>query len=547
MSKKIIKYGTDARKAIQTGVNAVVNAVKTSYGPVGRTTIIAQSYGSPVVTNDGVTIAKAVELDGLEQMGVSLVQQAANRTNDKAGDGTTLTTVLTGAMINEGIKVVEAGADPVKVKVGITKAVNFAQEYLNKATVPVKTKEDKANVARISSRSDEIANMVAEILEEVGNTGVVTVQTGDTNKIEKEVAQGMQFDKGYKSPYFVTDAAKMEAIADKPMILVTDHKISSIQDVVPLIEAMAQTGKKDLVIIADDIEGEALATFVLNKMRGVFNVYAVQAPAFGDRRKAMLEDIAILTGATFVSTDLGMQLKTTVIEDLGSADKVISTKDTTTIVGGKGDHDLVQKRILTIKSTIKDTTSEYDKEKLFERLAKLTGGVGIIKVGASSEVEMKELKFVVEDALNATKAAVAEGVVPGGASTLVRISTALATVKTDNDDEKVGIAIVQRALLTPFRAIAENSGMYDISVVMQEIAKSAKSGYNFKTMEPVADMLKSGIIDPKMVLREAIDNSSSVASSVITTQVVICDEPKEEATPAMGGGMGGMGMGGMDY
>jgi chaperonin GroEL len=541
MSKKIIKYGTDARKAIQTGVNAVVNAVKTSYGPVGRTTIIAQSYGSPVVTNDGVTIAKAVELEGLEQMGVALVQQAANRTNDKAGDGTTLTTVLTGAMINEGIRVVEAGSDPVKVKAGINKAVAFAQDYLNKATVPVKTKEDKANVARISSRSDEIANMVAEILEEVGDNGVVTVQTGDSNKIEKEVAQGMQFDKGYKSPYFVTDTNKMEAVADKPMILVTDRKVASIQDVVPVIEALAQMGKKELVIIAEDIEGEALATFVLNKMRGVFNVYAVQAPAFGDRRKAMLEDIAVLTGATFISTDLGMQLKTATVEDLGSADKVIMNKDTTTIVGGKGDSNEVNLRIRMIQSGVNDSTSEYDREKLMERLAKMAGGVGIIKVGASSEVEMKELKYVVEDALNATKAAVAEGVVPGGASTLVRISTSLSNLSTDNEDEKIGISILQRALLSPFRAIAENSGMYDISVVMQEIAKSPKAGYNFKTMQPVEDMLVSGIIDPKMVLREAIDNATSVASSVITTQVVICDEPKEEAAPAMGGGMGGMG------
>jgi chaperonin GroEL len=545
MSKKIIKYGTEARKAIQTGVNAVVNAVKTSYGPVGRTTIIAQSYGSPVVTNDGVTIAKAVELDGLEQMGVSLVQQAANRTNDKAGDGTTLTTVLTGAMINEGIKVVEAGADPVKVKAGILKAVAFAQDYLNKATVPVKTKADKANVARISSRSDEIANMVAEILEEVGDSGVVTVQTGDSNKIEKEVALGMQFDKGYKSPYFVTDSAKMEALADKPMILVTDQKISSIQDVVPIIESMAQMGKKDLVIIAEDIEGEALATFVLNKIRGVFNVYAVQAPAFGDRRKAMLEDIAVLTGATFISSDLGMQLKTATTDDLGKADKVIMTKDTTTIVGGKGDQKSIDNRISLITSAVNDSKSEYDKEKLQERLAKMTGGVGVIKVGASSEVEMKELKYIVEDALNATKAAVAEGVVPGGASTLVRISTALTDLSED-EDEKTGISIVQRAFLTPFRAIAENSGMYDISVVLQEINKSDKAGYNFKTMTPVKDMLKDGIIDPKMVLREAIDNSASVAGSVITTQVVICDEPKDDSAPAgMPGGMGGMG--GMDY
>ena len=541
MSKKIIKYGTEARKAIQTGVNAVVNAVKTSYGPVGRTTIIAQSYGTPIVTNDGVTIAKAVELEGVEQMGVALVQQAANKTNDQAGDGTTLTTVLTGAMINEGIRVVEAGADPVKVKVGITKAVDFAQDYLNKATVMVKTKEDKANVARISSRSNEIATMISEILEEVGDNGVVTVQTGDSNKIEKEVTSGMQFDKGYKSPYFVTDTTKMEASVDKPMILVTDKKVSTIQDVVPIIEAMAQMGKKDLVIIAEDIEGEALATFVLNKIRGIFNVYAVQAPAFGDRRKAMLEDIAILTGATFVSGDLGMSLKTATIDDLGSCSRVIMTKDTTTIVGGKGDQADIDNRIAGIQTTLTDTKSEYDKEKLMERLAKLSGGVGVIKVGASSEVEMKELKYVVEDALNATKAAMAEGVVCGGASTLVRISHALSTLKTDNDDEKVGISIVQRSLLAPFRAIAENSGMYDISVVMQEITKSDKSGFNFKTMLPVADMLVDGIIDPKMVLREAIANASSVAGSVITTQVVMCDEPKSESAPAMPMG------GGMDY
>jgi chaperonin GroEL len=541
MSKKIIKYGTEARKAIQTGVNAVVNAVKTSYGPVGRTTIIAQSYGTPIVTNDGVTIAKAVELEGIEQMGVALVQQAANKTNDSAGDGTTLTTVLTGAMINEGIRVVEAGADPVKVKAGITKAVDFAQDYLNKATVMVKTKEDKANVARISSRSNEIATMISEILEEVGDNGVVTVQTGDSNKIEKEVTSGMQFDKGYKSPYFVTDTTKMEASVDKPMILVTDKKISTIQDVVPLIEGMAQMGRKDLVIIAEDIEGEALATFVLNKIRGIFNVYAVQAPAFGDRRKAMLEDIAILTGATFISSDLGMNLKTATIDDLGSCSRIIMTKDTTTVVGGKGDQANIDDRIASIQTTLVDTKSEYDREKLMERLAKLSGGVGVIKVGASSEVEMKELKYIVEDALNATKAAMAEGVVAGGASTLVRISTDLNNLKTDNEDEKVGISIVQRALLAPFRAIAENSGMYDISVVMQEIIKSDKAGFNFKTMLPVADMLADGIIDPKMVLREAIANASSVAGSVITTQVVMCDEPKPESAPAMPMG------GGMDY
>jgi chaperonin GroEL len=541
MPKKIIKFGTDARKAIQTGVNTVVNAVKTSYGPAGRTTVIASSYGAPTVTNDGVTIAKAVELEGLEQMGVALIQQAANKTNDVAGDGTSLTTILTGAMVNEGIRVVEAGADAVKVRSGMQKAVNFALDKLNSMATEVKTKEERANVARISSRSNEIAVMIAEILEEVGQNGVVTVQTGDSNKIEKEVTQGMQFDKGYKSPYLVTDTAKMEAVADKPMILVTDQKVGTIQDVLPILEAMSQSGKKDLVIIADDIEGEALATFVLNKIRGIFNVFAVQAPAFGDRRKEILKDIAVLVGATYISSDLGMQLKTATIEDLGSCGKVIMTKDTTTIVGGKGDDKVLKGRIDEINLAITNTTSEYDKEKLQERLAKLTGGVGVIKVGAASEVEMKELKYVVEDAVNATRAAMAEGVVPGGASTLVRISTALSDLKTENEDEKVGVNLVQKALLIPFRAIAENSGIYDISLLLQDINANQNAGYDFKLMESVKDMVKSGIIDPKLVVREAIMNAASISGSILTTQVVMCDEPKDE--PKMPAGMGG----GMEY
>jgi chaperonin GroEL len=541
MPKKIIKFGTDARKAIQTGVNTVVNAVKTSYGPAGRTTVIASSYGAPTVTNDGVTIAKAVELEGLEQMGVALIQQAANKTNDVAGDGTSLTTILTGAMVNEGIRVVEAGADAVKVRSGMQKAVNFALDKLNSMATEVKTKEERANVARISSRSNEIAVMIAEILEEVGQNGVVTVQTGDSNKIEKEVTQGMQFDKGYKSPYLVTDTAKMEAVADKPMILVTDQKVGTIQDVLPILEAMSQAGKKDLVIIADDIEGEALATFVLNKIRVIFNVFAVQAPAFGDRRKEILKDIAVLVGATYISSDLGMQLKTATIEDLGSCGKVIMTKDTTTIVGGKGDVKELKSRIDEINLAITNTTSEYDKEKLQERLAKLTGGVGVIKVGAASEVEMKELKYVVEDAVNATRAAMAEGVVPGGASTLVRISTALSDLKTENEDEKVGVNLVQKALLIPFRAIAENSGIYDISLLLQDINANKNAGYDFKLMESVKDMVKSGIIDPKLVVREAIMNAASISGSILTTQVVMCDEPKDD--PKMPAGMGG----GMEY
>jgi chaperonin GroEL len=541
MSKKIIKYGADARRSIQTGVNAVVNAVKTSYGPAGRTTIISQSYGAPTVTNDGVTIAKAVELEGLEQMGVSLVQQAANKTNENAGDGTSLTTVLTGAIVNEGIKMVEAGSDPVKIKKGIQKAVDFVQEALSKTATPVKTKSDKFNVAKISSRSEEIATMIADILEEVGDDGVVTVQNGDSNKIEKEVTQGMQFDKGYKSPYFVTDTTKMEAASEKPSILVTDAKVTTIQDVLPVIEALAGMGKKDLVIIADDIEGEALATFVLNKIRGIFNVYAVQAPAFGDRRKEILKDIAILTGATLISTDLGMSLKEAIVDDLGSSDKIVMTKDTTTIIGGKGNPKDLKKRVEEIRKTLTEIKSDYEKEKLAERIAKLTGGIGVIKVGASSEVEMKELKFVVEDAVNATKAAVEEGVVPGGATTLVRLSNLLSSLRVEDENERVGVTIIAKALLIPFRAIAENSGMYDVSVVMQDISKSKVAGYNFKTMLAVKDMMKDGIMDPKKVLREAISNAASVASSIITTEVAMCDAPIGDKSPTPNP------MGGMDY
>ncbi len=527
MAKKIILYGSEARKAIQQGVNSVVEAVKTSYGPVGRTTIISQSYGSPVVTNDGVTIAKAIELEGAEQMGVELVQQAANKTNDVAGDGTTLTAILTGAIINEGIKVVEAGADPVKIKAGIIKAIKHAQEYLNKITIPIKTKEDRKNVALISSRSETVAQTIADILEEVGSDGVVTVQNGDTNVVEKEVTQGMRFDKGYKSPYFVTDPVKMEAVVESPYVLITDKKISAVSEVVGIIEAVAKSGKKDLVIIADDIEGEALTTFVLNKIRGTFNIYAIQAPSFGENRKSILEDIAIIVGAEFIKSDLGTQLKDATINQLGAAQRVIISKDDTTIVGGSGKKKDIEKHAEQLRAFIEQEKSEYEKEKLTERLAKIKGGVGVIKVGASSEVEMKELKFVVEDALNATKAAVAEGVVPGGASTLVRISHMLKKIKSENEDEKIGISIVEKAFLSPFRAIAENSGMYDIAVVVQNIIKSDKAGYDFREMVAVEDMYKKGIIDPKMVLREAIDNASSVSSSVITTQIAVCDAPKK--------------------
>lgn len=542
MSKKIIKFGTEARKAIQRGVNIVVDAVTTSYGPAGRTSVIGQSYGAPIIADDGVTIAKAIELEGIEQTGVALIQQAASKTNDNAGDGTTTTTILAGALINEGLKVVEAGSDPVKLRAGIKKAVDYSLIKLNEMTVMVKTKEDKVNVATISSRSEVIGAMVAEILEEVGNDGVVTVENGDSNEITKKVTQGMQFDKGYKSPYFVTDTTKMEAHVDRPYILVTDCKVTTIQDVLPLMEEMLQSGKKDLVIIADDIEGDALGTFVLNKIRGIFNVYAIQAPAFGDRRKAVLEDIATLTGATFVSNDIGMSLKTTKMNDLGSSDRVIITKDDTTIVGGSGDKNLLDSRIALMRASLSEIKSDYDKEKVQERIAKLVGGVGVLKVGAATEVEMKELKYVVEDAVNATKAAISEGVVAGGASTLVRLSKSLDSLEGSNDEENIGINIVKKAFLAPFRAIAKNSGIYDIALIQAKIEQNNNAGYNFKLLVEVDDMLKAGIIDPKLVLREAITNASSIASSIITTEVVVVDAPKEESpSPAMGG-MGGMGM-----
>jgi len=547
MSKKMIKFGTAARKAIQTGVNVVVNAVSTSYGPQGKVSVISKGTGynqGPDITNDGVTIAKAIELEGYEQLGVSIIQQAASKTNDVAGDGTSLTTILSGSLINEGIRVVESGSDAVKVRIGLLKASEFVLDYLAKQAKTISSKEEMADVATISSRQREIGDMIADILTEVGKDGVVTIQNGDTNKIEKEVVQGMQFDKGYKSPYFVTDSTRMEAVAEKPFILVTDKKISNIQEVLPVLEQLAGQGKKELVIIADDIDGDALANFIVNKIRGVFNIFAIQAPAFGDRRKAMLQDIAVLTGATFISSDLGMQLKTVTIDDLGSADKVVSDKDKTTIVGGKGDKQAIDKRIAEIRNDLASSESDYDKEKLQERLAKLAGGVGVIKVGAATEVQMKELKYLVEDALNATKAAVAEGVVAGGASTLLRASKELDKLinSTTDEEEKIGVIIVKKALEYPFRTIAKNSGIYDISLISKDVLSKPNSGYDFRINTFVEDMILSGIIDPARVVRQAVSNASSVASSVLTTEVAIVDEPKKDEPQAGMPDMDGMGM-----
>jgi chaperonin GroEL len=547
MSKKLILTSTNSRKALKDGANIVVDTVSITYGPKGRSVVIDKDYGGPEVSNDGVTVAKAIELEGFEQMGVALMQQAANKTNDEAGDGTTLTTILAGSLINEGIRVVEAGSDPVKVRQGLNLAKEEVLKYILSIKKDISSKEEMTDVATISCRNPEIGKMIAEILDEVGKDGVVSVQNGDSNKIEKEVVQGMQFDKGYKSPYFVTDTQRMEAVSEKPLILITDHKITSIQDVLPLLENLAQAGKKELVIIADDIEGDALANFVVNKIRGVFNIFAIQAPAFGDRRKEVLQDLAILTGATFISSDLGMQLKTVTIDDLGSCDKLVSDKENTTVIGGKGDKNVIEERIAEIRLAIESSTSDYDKEKLQERLAKLAGGVGVIKVGASTELEMKELKYQVEDALNATKAAVAEGVVAGGASTLLRASKYLDTLlsQTQEEDQKVGVNIVKKALQHPFRIIAKNSGIYDIAILVSQIEDKSNAGFDFRKMETVEDMIKNGIIDPALVLKQAVSNAASIAGAIINTDAAITNEPKKaEAAPAMPAGMGGMG--GMD-
>jgi len=540
MAKKLIKFGTEARKAIQSGVNTVVQAVQTSYGPAGRNTVIEKAYGAPEITNDGVTIAKAVELEGFEQLGAKMIIEAANKTNEIAGDGTSLTTILAGALVNEGIRVVESGSDPVKLKAGMQKAAAHALAFVTAQSKQITTEAEMADVATISSRNAEVGALIASMITRVGKDGVVTVSDGDSNNIEQDITEGMQFDKGYKSPYFVTDSEKMEAVAQKPYILVTDQKVTAIQDIVPIVEGLSQSGRKELVIIADDIDGEALATFVLNKIRGIFNIFAIQAPGFGDRRKAMLEDIAILTGATFISSDLGMTLKQATIADLGSADKVVSTKDTTTIVGGKGEKSTIQSRISVIKSSIEAAKSDYDKEELQKRLAKLAGGVGVIKVGAATEVQMKELKFQVEDAVNATRAAVANGVVAGGASTLVRAAMDLNTLSGDNEQEQLGITLFQKALHAPFRAMAKNSGIYDISILLNQIEAGKNSGYDFKNLKMIEDMLDEGIIDPVLVVTQAIANASSIASSLITTEVVMVEEPKKDSAPDMGG-MGGMG------
>jgi chaperonin GroEL len=546
---KQLAYSEDARAKLRKGVNALADSVKVTLGPKGRNVVIDKSYGAPIITNDGVTIAKEIELeDKFENMGAQLIKEVASKTNDVAGDGTTTATVLAQSMINEGLKNVAAGANPMVIRHGIEKGVAFIVEQLRKNRKEVKGDEDIANVATISAGDAEIGQMIAEVMKKVGKAGVITVEEGQTFGLAYEVVEGMQFDNGYISHYMVTDSQRMEASFADALILITDKKISSIQEILPLLEAMATAGRKNLVIIAEDIEGEALTTLVLNKLRGTFNTLAIKAPGFGDRRKEMLRDIAALTGGQMITEEVGLKLDTVTIDMLGKADKVVSTKEKTTIVGGKGDKAEIDARVEQIKAQIEATDSTYDRDKLKERFAKLAGGVGVIKVGAATEVEMKEKKYRIEDALSATKAAVDEedgGILPGGGAAFADVIGDLDKLKLEGE-EQIGISILRRSLEQPLRQIAENAGQ-DGAVVVEEVRRREKGvGYNAMTGEYV-DMMKAGIIDPFKVTSSALQNAASIAAMVLTTEVLIADKP--EPKDAAAGGMGGMGggMGGMDY
>ena len=542
---KQIKFGEDARKSLLEGVNKLADTVKVTLGPKGRNVVLDKSFGAPLITNDGVTIAKDIELeDKFENMGARLVKEVSEKTNDVAGDGTTTATVLAQSMIKEGVKNVAAGTDPMAMKRGIDKAVNSAVEELKKISVPVNGKEDIARVASISANNDEVGELIAEAMEKVSKDGVITIEESKTSNTELNVVEGMQFDKGYVSPYMVTDTEKMEAVVDNPYILITDKKISNIQEILPLLEnLMQQSGK--LVIICDDIEGEALSTLVLNKLRGVLNVVAVKAPGFGDKRKAMLQDIAILTGGEVITSDLGLELKDTQIEQLGRARQVKVQKENTIIVDGSGDKQQIADRVGQIKAQINETKSEYDKEGLQERLAKMAGGVAVIEVGAATETEMKDKKLRIEDALSATKAAVEEGIVAGGGTALINVAPAVEkTVNELTGGEKLGATIVLKALEEPVKQIARNAGL-EPAVIADNVKKS-KVGVGFDaSKEEYVDMKKSGIVDPTKVTRSALQNAASIASMVITTESLVADIPEKDCHCGHDKGMGAAGMDGM--
>ncbi|WP_106790749.1 chaperonin GroEL [Aquimarina sp. Aq78] len=542
---KDIKFDIEARDGIKRGVDALANAVKVTLGPKGRNVIISKSFGAPTVTKDGVSVAKEVELeDALENMGAQMVKEVASKTNDLAGDGTTTATVLAQAIVKEGLKNVAAGANPMDLKRGIDKAVKAITEDLSKQTKEVGDSSDKIKqVAAISANNDEtIGDLIAKAFEKVGKEGVITVEEAKGTDTTVDIVEGMQFDRGYLSPYFVTNSEKMTADLETPYILLYDKKISAMKDLLPVLEPVAQTGKP-LLIIAEDVDGEALATLVVNKLRGALKIAAVKAPGFGDRRKAMLEDIAILTGGTVISEERGFTLENTTIEHLGTAEKVAIDKDNTTVVNGAGGEDLIKNRVNQIKAQIETTTSDYDKEKLQERLAKLAGGVAVLYVGAASEVEMKEKKDRVDDALHATRAAVEEGIVAGGGVALVRAKAVLDKVKTENADEATGVQIVNRAIESPLRTIVENAGGEGSVVISKVLEGKDNFGYDAKS-EDYVDMLKAGIIDPKKVTRIALENAASVSGMILTTECALIDikedVPAGGAMPPMGGGMPGM-------
>ena len=544
MAKQLL-FGDDARQKLLAGIEKLSQAVKITLGPKGRNTILEKKYGAPLITNDGVTIAREIELpDVYENMGAQMVKEVATKTNDIAGDGTTTATLLAEAIIKEGLRNLTAGANPMHLKKGIEKAVKKVVEVLADMAVEIgNSKEMVTQVATVSAQDEEVGALIADIMDMVGNDGVIQVEESQTMGLEKEVVEGMQFDNGYVSPYFVTDPARMEAIFDDAKILITDKKISSVQDLLPILEKVAQTGKKELVIIAEDIDGEALATLVLNKLRGIFSVLAIKAPAFGDRRKEMLKDIAVLTGGTVISDEIGLTLESADLGHLGEARKVVADKDNTTIVEGKGQKSEIESRVDELKVLLSKTTSDFDQDKLKERLAKLGGGVGILKVGAATEVELKEKKLRIEDALNATSAAVEEGIVPGGGIALLGAIKALESLKGNDADEDTGIHIIKTVLSAPLIQIAENAGK-DGAVVVDKVL-NAKEGVGYDAdKDEYVNMVEAGIIDPKMVVRSAIENAASVAAIFLTMEGAVADipEPKGSCSTAdPTGGMGGMG------
>jgi chaperonin GroEL len=546
MAAKQLVFTEDARAKLKNGMDVVANAVATTLGPKGRNVAIDRKFGSPTITHDGVSVAKEIELsDPFENMGAQLLKEAASKTNDIAGDGTTTSTVLAHAIVTEGLKALAAGYNAMMLKRGIEVATEKVVEALRKSAVSINTKEEIASVATNSAADAQIGNLIADVMDKVGKDGVITVEESKSLLFETEYVEGMQFDRGYISPYFITDSEHMEAVINEPYILIHEKKISAAQDIVPILEKLVQVGKRDLVIIAEDIDGEALATLVLNKLRGMLNVLAVKAPGFGDRRKAMLQDIAILTGGTVISEETGRKLETATLQDLGRADKVSSDKDNTTIIGGKGDEKLIKARVEQIRVEIDKSTSDYDREKLQERVAKLAGGVAIIRVGAATETELKEKKHRVEDALSAARAAVEEGIVAGGEISLINAASVLDELKPENDDVKVAINIVRKALEAPIRRLAANAGQ-DGSVIIDGVRREAAAhknkniGYNVLTGE-YTDMIKAGVIDPVKVVRGALENAASISAMMLTTEVLITDVPEKEKAPAMPPG------GGMDY